>query len=359
MSGLSPYLTHRVLGEWEVALAAAHQHGQRNAEKFIQEVCWRTYWKGWLEHRPQVWTDYLRSVQAAYDRLNSGGSLGLAKAREGNTGIACFDAWANELVATGYLHNHARMWFASIWVFTLKLPWELGADFFMQHLLDGDAASNTLSWRWVGGLQTVGKHYLARPDNIARFTENRFPDTPGLVLDATPLKGKPAPAPRPLQLADDVTPEGRWGLLLLEHDLMPETLVGGAPSALAGALCSAFRSPRPVAEPVVDFSLGALKDGLTRGAEAFNLTPEACPVLDDARSILAWAEENALDTLVVSHPTAGPAADFVAPLAKDLAVAGRRLQPVVRPWDRAAWPHAQKGFFKFKSQIPALLSVIG
>jgi deoxyribodipyrimidine photo-lyase len=64
-----------------------------------------------------------------------------------------------ELVETGYLHNHARMWFASIWIFTLRLPWELGADFFLRHLLDGDAASNTLSWRWVAGLHTKGKHY--------------------------------------------------------------------------------------------------------------------------------------------------------------------------------------------------------
>ncbi len=78
-------------------------------------------------------------------------------------------------MATGYLHNHARMWFASIWIFTLRLPWELGADFFLRHLLDGDPASNTLSWRWVGGMQTMGKTYLARADNIATLHGRAVP----------------------------------------------------------------------------------------------------------------------------------------------------------------------------------------
>ncbi len=79
------------------------------------------------------------------------------QATTGRTGLACFDAWARELLDVGYLHNPARMWFASLWIFTLELPWALGADFFLRHLLDGDPASNTLSWRWVGGLQTPGK----------------------------------------------------------------------------------------------------------------------------------------------------------------------------------------------------------
>ena len=59
------------------------------------------------------------------------------------------------------------MWFASIWIFTLELPWQLGAEFFMQHLYDGDAASNTLGWRWVAGVQTQGKHYLASEWNLS------------------------------------------------------------------------------------------------------------------------------------------------------------------------------------------------
>ena len=81
-------------------------------------------------------------------------------ATDGNTSIECFNEWVNELKENNYLHNHARMWFASIWVFTLELPWQLGAEFFMKHLYDGDAAANTLGWRWVAGIQTQGKNYL-------------------------------------------------------------------------------------------------------------------------------------------------------------------------------------------------------
>jgi deoxyribodipyrimidine photo-lyase len=76
----------------------------------------------------------------------------LGGATFGRTGIACFDQWTGELLETGYLHNHARVWFSSIWIFTLRLPWKLGADFFIRFLNDGDSASNTLSWRWVAGL---------------------------------------------------------------------------------------------------------------------------------------------------------------------------------------------------------------
>ncbi|MCK7502530.1 MAG: hypothetical protein MZW92_81430 [Comamonadaceae bacterium] len=90
------------------------------------------------------------------------------------------------------LHNHARLWFASLWIFTLELPWALGADFFLRHLLDGDPASNTLSWRWVVGLQTPGKIYLARADNIARFTAGRFPAVTGLATAARPLREVPS-----------------------------------------------------------------------------------------------------------------------------------------------------------------------
>jgi deoxyribodipyrimidine photo-lyase len=133
-----------------------------------------------------------------------------AQAVEGRTGIAAFDTFACDLVRHGYLHNHARMWFASIWIFTLKLDWELGADFFLRHLRDGDAASNTLSWRWVAGLHTKGKTYLARADNIARFTAHR-PDGPltaeGLAEEAEPLTEDREHGRRTLDLPGPAAPE--------------------------------------------------------------------------------------------------------------------------------------------------------
>ena len=199
VSTLSPYIRHRLITEAEVLEAVLARHSLMAAEKFVQEVFWRSYGKGWLELRPSVWHDY----RAGLDRALTDPALAdrLARAEGAQTGIDCFDAWMAELTATGYLHNHARMWAASIWVFTLRLPWEAGADLFLRHLLDGDPASNTLSWRWVAGLQTPGKHYVATADNIARYTKGRF-SPKALVTDPAPLSGPPPTAPRASKIAD-------------------------------------------------------------------------------------------------------------------------------------------------------------
>jgi deoxyribodipyrimidine photo-lyase len=170
---LSPYLRRRMITEREVVEEVLKHHAPEAADKFIQEVFWRTYWKGWLEMRPAIWEHYLSEREAALANLPEGYQAAI----EGRTGIDGFDDWARDLVETGWLHNHARMWFASIWIFTLKLPWVLGADFFYRHLIDADPASNTLSWRWVAGLHTKGKTYLARPENIEKFTKGRFRPT--------------------------------------------------------------------------------------------------------------------------------------------------------------------------------------
>ena len=123
-SCLSMWLSHRVLLEEEVIKAALKRYPYDDIEKFIHEVFWRTYFKGWLEHRPQVWTNYTKDLESLLDRLEENQILkdGYDHAVIGNTHLDCMNEWVNELVETGYLHNHARMWFASIWIFTLKLP---------------------------------------------------------------------------------------------------------------------------------------------------------------------------------------------------------------------------------------------
>ena len=168
ISYLSPFISHRLLFEYDIAKKVLSKFPYLKVEKFIQEIFWRTYWKGWLELRPDVWNDYKLSLNDL-DKDDS-----YHEAIEGRTNIDCFNDWVNELKSKNYLHNHARMWFASIWIFTFDLPWQLGAQFFLEHLYDGDAASNTLSWKWVAGLQTKGKHYIARPDNIQKFTNGRY-----------------------------------------------------------------------------------------------------------------------------------------------------------------------------------------
>ncbi|MEM6761405.1 MAG: FAD-binding domain-containing protein, partial [Pseudomonadota bacterium] len=233
VSLLSPYLRHRLVLEQEVLAAVRAKHSVQGAEKFISEVFWRTYFKGFLERRPTIWSSYQTDLESQRNAARRDNALAadLADAEAGRTGIDAFDHWANELVDTGYLHNHARMWFASIWIFTLGLPWQWGADFFLRHLLDGDPASNTLSWRWVGGLHTKGKTYLARPDNIARYTEGRFSpknlarEAPALVEDEVhDLLPPPAPT---------VTPREDVLLLLTEEDCAPETLKLTAKGILA------------------------------------------------------------------------------------------------------------------------------
>jgi deoxyribodipyrimidine photo-lyase len=242
VSRLSPYVRHRLVTERDIVAGVMARHHSDAAEKFLQEVFWRTYWKGWLEMRPAVWSRFVEERDRQRDTFAD--TVALAAAESGTTGIDGFDAWARELAETGYLHNHARMWFASIWIFTLRLPWALGADFFLRHLVDADAASNTLSWRWVAGIQTPGKHYVARAENIHRHTLGRFDPTGELDEDPAPLDAPPMPPARALPAADRL-PEGPFALLLHEDDLHTESLLPpGAPVArIAGIAVPERRSP--------------------------------------------------------------------------------------------------------------------
>ncbi|MFL2686337.1 MAG: FAD-binding domain-containing protein [Thermodesulfobacteriota bacterium] len=173
-SCLSPYISHGVLSESEIIKKALNKYSFSKVEKFIQEVLWRTYWKGWLERRPTVWTSYVNDFDSQISKYKNDETYNRVINSESN--IECMNDWISELKETGYLHNHTRMIFASIWIFTLKLPWQLGAGLFLKYLFDGDPASNTLSWRWVGGIQTKGKHYIAQSWNIEKFTNGKYPN---------------------------------------------------------------------------------------------------------------------------------------------------------------------------------------
>lgn len=346
VSGLSPYVRHRLLTEGEVVAAARAAHGAA-ARRFVQEVFWRTYWKGWLEARPAVWDAYRATVRQGVNRLatESGLRRTFHMATEGQTGIACFDAWARDLVAHNWLHNHARMWFASIWCFTLRLPWALGADFFLRHLLDGDAASNTLSWRWVAGLHTPGKHYVARAENIRRHTAGRFDPAGDLDESPAPLEEHPSLAALPAVLpAPAAPPRGPVALLLHQDDLSGEHLPPPAPEVRALAVLAAPDASvaHGTAEAVRIFRAAALEDGRRRAEAAYRLPaarlgPEALP---------DWARAVGLP-VVALHAPAGGAADLIA--ASGVAVTMLR-----RGWDARAWPHCGRGFFQLDRHIPAL-----
>lgn len=346
VSTLSPYIRHRIITEQDVLKTTLARHSASAAEKFIQEVYWRTYWKGWLEQRPSVWTAYKTDLNADLNRVQAESGLrqNWEAACKGDTGIACFDHWARALTETGYLHNHARMWFASIWIFTLRLPWTLGADFFLRHLIDGDPASNTLSWRWVGGLQTIGKTYLARPDNIAKYTNGRFRPT-DLATFATPLDGTAHPDRGPLPVSDPMDPTQRTGLLITEEDLSPGWLLDQFnPTATAFVQTTDARSPLKVSDNVSTFVADAMQATQQRFGE--KLGPTNHIKRDD---INAWAAQNKISQIVTSYIPTGPTKD---------ALSGQNLTQVIRPYDANAWPHATHGFFKFREKIPKLIGKI-
>lgn len=365
VSGLSPYLRHRLVTEREVVEAVVERHGAREAEKFVQEVFWRTYWKGWLEQNPEVWRRYRHEVSES--SLAGGEEIdGYQDAIAGRTGIDAMDAWAAELIETGYLHNHTRMWFASIWVFTLGLPWQLGADFFYRHLLDGDAASNTLSWRWVAGLQTKGKTYLATASNISRYTDGRFSPT-GLATTVRAIVEEPLP-PRSVIPAPDTVPTGaRLGLLLHEEDLdaaslrREQGLDGRSTSDVThGVVATAAfcdpesRSPRGASDAVRQFTASAVEDGASRATDAAG---RPARVLADAlpSAVLEWAAAERLDGVVMPYAPVGPVQERMASLRAALSSEGVAFTTLRRQWDTLAWPHAARGFFPFREQISDLL----
>ncbi|HMO09599.1 MAG TPA: FAD-binding domain-containing protein [Paracoccaceae bacterium] len=361
VSGLSPYIRRRLLLEPEVVTAALRAHGPEDAEKFVQEVLWRGYFKGWLERRPQIWASYCRGIEADLAALGRDRRLrrDVDRAMQGQTGLACFDAWADELVTTGYLHNHARMWFASIWIFTLGLPWRLGADFFYRHLLDGDAASNTLGWRWVAGLHTRGKPYPADAQNIATFTAGRFTPRPADLAEVT--EGLEASEPDglppvlPLRPVTAPRPDLPTALLITDEDCRIEDF--GLPAfdirTSATLAASHLRSPLPVADGVLRFEAAALADAAARAGVA--------PVelrADDSGAMARWATAAGASQIATPYVTQGPLRDLLDAAAPTLAARGIVLCEWQRDWDRAIWRHATAGFFKVKQQIPRLLDTL-
>lgn len=362
VSVLSPYIRRRLVLEEEAVAAALAAHGPIDAEKFVQEVIWRGYFKGWLEHRPQIWVSYHNGLEADLNAIDLDRRLkrDVSRAMEGQTGLPYFDAWASELVDTGYLHNHARMWFASIWIFTLGLPWRVGADFFYRHLLDGDAASNMLGWRWVAGLHTRGKPYPATAQNIAAFTAGRFdPRQRDLAevtqgLEATEPDG--LPSVQPLRTPNSPKAGKPTALLITDEDCRIEDFdLSALDIRTAATLRSGnLRSPLPVSDLVLEFESGALEDAAAR----LGIAPVKLTATDPA-ALVRWAKEAGATQIVTPFITRGPLRDWLDQAERALAKAGIALCELQRPWDKAIWPYATAGFFKVKQKIPQILENVG
>ena len=334
VSGISQFVTHRVLLEYSIIKDIRFNYKSKNVNKFIEEVYWRIYWKGWLENRPSVWTKFVQKSNNKFDLKM------YEKAIQGKTEIPFFNSWVDELKEFNYLHNHTRMWFASTWIFNLGLPWELGARFFLKHLYDGDAASNTLSWRWVAGLHTKGKKYIFTPSNLRKFSNNRF--------NTNFINNKQ------IDLIDDYIPDFEDSiyscnmqkknnkLILFENDLHISTLqelINKYEDVFLIVLDDKDRQIK-ISDKVLKFKKILLKE--------FNSKFSNTKIVNSSNLYKELANCLNVDVL---YPGQGDNLDFLQRLKtqKDSV-----FNYLVREEDLYSWKFAKKGFFKFKENIPAI-----
>jgi deoxyribodipyrimidine photo-lyase len=180
VTGLSPYLTHGLLTLPEVLAELLKRESLTVEHKLVFELGWREFFR-------HVWAHAGEDIVAS---IHPGPLPDAAYApelppdiRQACTGVPVIDEAVRTLYATGTLHNHARMWLASYVVHVRRIHWRAGADWLVAHLLDGDLASNHLSWQWVAG---TGSHkpYLFNAENVARYAPASW-HSPGSVVDCS------------------------------------------------------------------------------------------------------------------------------------------------------------------------------
>ena len=337
-SCLSPYITHGLIDEVEIINKSLKRFSFVKNEKFIQEVLWRVYWKGWLELRPNVWTDYLQELKDI--KKNFKDNKDYLDAIEGKTSIECFNEWVNEIKKFNYLHNHTRMWFASIWIFTLNLPWQLGAEFFMKHLFDGDAASNTLGWKWVAGIQTQGKNYLATEWNIKKFTNNRFQNIK-INEDAAPKIAEKIYSISERSFTNPHLLEDKI-LLVFDNNLSMEFGDFKSHNFKKILIISNTNETRQIqlSENTLNFKTLLINDQLNRLKEK-SITAEVIKI-DELKNIK--------ETVYALYPTVGENLDYLQ------LNQFKNIEFIYREIDQFSWQFCNKGFFNFKNYIPKIVT---
>jgi len=333
ISCLSPYITHRLISEYEVAKKVLSKYPYQKVEKFIQEIFWRVYWKGWLEMRPKVWTDFVEDLK------NIENTSEYKKAIKGETNINCFNDWVKELKENNYLHNHTRMWFASIWIFTLKLPWQKGAEFFLRELYDGDAASNTLSWRWVAGIQTKGKNYIAQNWNINKFTNNKYK---GLTLNESP---QPIIDQReykisPISINSNETKSDN--LVSFENELNFQSFKVDSYKNIYCILLTNNERQVELGDKVLMYKKKLIKN-LAQNSD-LEIT-----FIEGKKFIELLNNEKSFDVI---YPSVGENMSFLKRVVKKNNL---MINYLTRDEDKYCWQFSNKGYFNFKSNIPKIL----
>ena len=265
---LSPYLTHGLLSLPEVLRAVVEQRPLPVQHKLVYELGWRAYFR-------HVWADRGDGILASLHEGPLPGSAYLGSlpddVRQARTGVPVIDQAVRGLYAEGWLHNHARMWLASYLVHLRKVHWRAGADWMFGHLLDGDLASNHLSWQWVAG---TGSHkpYLFNADNVQRYAP---PDwhCPGTVLD-TDYEALE-------QIARSAQPV-RGGAAGLPGTDEP-ALNGQPPAALGAAAPNAAQVQGRDVWLVHPWNLGRLPETLAPGTQVIGL------LIDDFHQAWPWS----------------------------------------------------------------------
>mgnify|MGYP002793667620 FL=1 len=334
ISCLSPYITHRLISEYEVAKKTLSKYPYQKVEKFIQEIFWRVYWKGWLELRPKVWTDFVE------DTKNIENTKEYEKAINGETNIDCFNDWVKELKENNYLHNHTRMWFASIWIFTLKLPWQKGAEFFLRELYDGDAASNTLSWRWVAGIQTKGKNYIAQNWNINKFTNNKHKDlklneNPQPIIDQRDYKVSP------LSISNNETASDK--LVFFENELDFQFFNIDNHKKVYCILLANDERQIKLGSKVLDYKKNLIKNQIQNSGLKIEF-------IEGNKFIELSSNDKDFD---IVYPSIGENMSFLKRVIKKNNL---KINYLTREEDNYCWQFSNKGYFNFKSNIPKILS---
>lgn len=167
---LSPYLTHGVISTKDVARTVLSRYSKQESFTFIFELAWREYWhKVWMSLK-NIDQDISNPQEPV---INTKMILSILNA---STGIFEIDKAINNLYAEGYIHNHARMWIASLCCNIAKSNWRIPSKWMYYHLLDGDIASNTLSWQWVAGTFSSKKYYLNQ-ENINKYSRTNQHNT--------------------------------------------------------------------------------------------------------------------------------------------------------------------------------------
>ena len=334
VSKLSPFVTHRILLEYELIHDIKTKYKIKNPNKFIEEIFWRVYWKGWMENRPNVWRNFIAEEIFDYD-------IELYKsAINGDTELDFFNSWVHELKKYNYLHNHTRMWFASTWIFNLGLPWQLGAKFFFKYLFDGDAASNLLSWRWVGGLQTKGKQYLFSPANLRKFSNNRF-NVEKIINKQIFLEESNLISLENEIYKNNMDPKSD-NLIMFENDLHLATLKNLLSNYKKVFIILLKNEQRQIklSESVLNFKQ--------------DLVSEFMAEFDNVEQIDAHSIESTLkniNKIDLIYPGVGENYDFIIKFKNSH---NKNIFNLVRDEDLFAWNYAKKGFFKFKENIPKI-----